>query len=347
MRRKNRDEPTGILKFSPKLSEPEKLEQRKLNSIELRVKSHKLIELNHGWEKAISYSQYSTYVKCPHQWKLSYVDRLNPYKDTIYTIFGTAMHETLQHYLTVMYERSAVHADAVIDLPVYFQERLMTLYRDAYDKTKTHFTDPEELRSFYEDGVNILRYFSRNRDKYFKNEGFKLVGVEIPILTNVKGNIYIKGFIDLVIYDENQDKIIIFDLKTSSRGWDKEKKDQLKIEQVLFYKEYFSKQYSWDVEKIDVQFLILKRKIYENAQFPIPRIQQFIPPSGKTKRTKAVENLERFISECFEKDGKHKVDKTYVKIVGMESCQYCPYCDKADLCDKNGNTSKKLKKIKI
>ena len=96
-------------------------------------------------------------------------------------------------------------------------------------------------------------------------------------------------------------------------------------------------------EKIEVIFLILKRKIYENAQFPIPRIQEFIPPAGKGKRVQAVENLDRFITECFDKDGKHK-DREYVKVVGMDSCKFCPYSDDATLCDKNKKPKQSKKK---
>ena len=37
-------------------------------------------------------------------WKLNYVDKLAEYSQSIYTLFGSAFHETLQAYLTIMYE---------------------------------------------------------------------------------------------------------------------------------------------------------------------------------------------------------------------------------------------------
>ena len=44
--------------------------------------------------------------------------------------------------------------------------------------------------------------------------------------------------------DTELDKIYIYDIKTSTRGWnDTEKKDDSKIAQILLYKEYFSKQF--------------------------------------------------------------------------------------------------------
>ena len=63
--------------------------------------------------KKISYSQWSMYEKCPQQWKLSYIDKLAPFSSSIDTCFGTAFHETMQHYLTVMYTDSVKRADAL------------------------------------------------------------------------------------------------------------------------------------------------------------------------------------------------------------------------------------------
>ena len=60
----------------------------------------------------ISYSQISMYNDCPLRWKLNYVDRLSISESNIHLIFGTAMHEVLQNYFTIMYEHSVKAADA-------------------------------------------------------------------------------------------------------------------------------------------------------------------------------------------------------------------------------------------
>ena len=59
----------------------------------------------------ISYSQYTMYANCPRMWKLNYIDKLAEYSQSIHTLFGSAFHETLQAYLTIMYKESAVAAD--------------------------------------------------------------------------------------------------------------------------------------------------------------------------------------------------------------------------------------------
>ena len=54
----------------------------------------------------ISYSSLSTYNKCPKLWELMYLRNEVPFTQNIYTCFGTAMHETIQEWLTVMYHDS-------------------------------------------------------------------------------------------------------------------------------------------------------------------------------------------------------------------------------------------------
>mgnify|MGYP000548046776 CR=1 FL=1 len=97
--------------------------------------------------KTVSFSQYQIYKNCPHQWYLNYVKKLQPFKPSIHLIFGTAFHETLQNYLQVMFDKSAIEADK-IHLPTYFKTKLMELYKaNAY---AGHFSTPEELSEFYE-----------------------------------------------------------------------------------------------------------------------------------------------------------------------------------------------------
>ena len=84
-------------------------------------------------ERKISYSQFSMYSQCPKHWELAYAKNLRTYSQSIHTIFGTAMHETLQHYLTVMYEKSVKEADA-IDLHAMLKQYMVDLYKEAVSK---------------------------------------------------------------------------------------------------------------------------------------------------------------------------------------------------------------------
>ena len=307
--------------------------KKKLSEIELRIKNYQKPEINHAFQRSVSYSQFSMWASCPHKWYLTYVENKQPYQASIHTVFGTAFHETIQSYLETMYNISGAAADRM-DLEELFQAKFSEIYSKEYKKMGSHFTTPQEMGEFYEDAVAIMKWIKKNRNILFSIRRVKLLGIEIPILTNVANNVFLKGFIDFVLYDEDLDKIYIYDIKTSTRGWgDREKKDDSKIAQVLLYKEYFSKQFGTDVEKIEVEFFIVKRKIYEQSEYPIPRVQSFKPASGKNKRKGAVDNFQAFIKDCFDEGGKHQI-KSYIKNVGESACKWCPYNDKPELCDK-------------
>lgn len=306
---------------------------KKLSEIELKIKNYQKPEINHAFQRSVSYSQFSMWASCPHKWYLTYVENKQPYQASIHTVFGTAFHETIQDYITVMYNESGAAADRM-NLIELFQDKFREVYSKEYKAAGAHFTNPVQMGEFFEDAIAILNFIQKNRNKLFTIRKMRLLGIEIPLLLNVANNIFLKGFIDFVLYDEDLDKVYIYDIKTSTRGWsDSEKKDDNKIAQILLYKEYFSKQFGFDVEKIEVEYFIVKRKIWEQSEYAIPRTQSFKPASGKNKRKQAVENFQSFIKDCFDDGGKPQM-KSYLKNVGESSCKWCPYKDSPDLCDK-------------
>lgn len=280
----------------------------------------------------VSYSQYSQYTQCQRQWYLNYGLGLRENKPSINLTFGTAFHETIQNFLDVMYNKSVKEAES-INLSEDFKTRFIQVYKKTLE-TNEHFSKPEELQEFYNDAIAILDYFSKNRKKYFNLKGTELVGIEFGINTPVVNNINVKGAIDLILYDKELDKYIIYDIKTSTRGWsDKEKKDQTKINQILLYKRYFGQLKNIPEDKIEVVFFIVRRKVYENSDFPIPRISEFKPANGKKKVAEAVDSLTNFIKEVYDDAGK-VIPKDY-KPNPTKLCNWCPYNNKPDLCNKN------------
>lgn len=307
--------------------------KQKLTEIELKLKNHTPPELNHAFHKTVSYSQFSIYTKCPHQWYLTYVENKQPYQATIHTVFGTAIHETIQEYVDNMYVLSGAAADRM-NLHEIFQNKFSELYTEEYKKVGSHFSTPTEMGEFYEDAVNLLNYVKKNRKKIFTTKGVKLLDIELPLLIKVSNNIFLKGFIDVVFYDVDTNKVQIWDFKTSKSSWsDEQKKDEIKQYQLLLYKHYFSKQYDFPIENIEVKFVILKRKIWEKSEYPQPRVQNVIPPSGTNKMNKCLTVFNDFIKNSFDEFGKPQI-KSYIKNVGESSCKWCPYRDDITLCDK-------------
>lgn len=277
-------------------------------------------------QKSISYSQTLSYNTCPHQWALSYIKGLQIYKPSIHTVFGTALHEVVQEWLTELYEGSVKKATEM-DLGALLEEKLYTIYAQEKEKYGEHFSSSAELSEFHNDGVEILKYVKKKRSAYFGTKYLKLVGVEIPLLHQLADNIFFKGYIDIVLYDTQDDRYIIFDIKTSTSGWSEyAKKDDKKIAQLLLYKEFLAKQFSIDVEKVDVKYFIVKRKVPDDPMYPAMgrRIQEFVPPSGKIKRGQATNALFKFIEDAFDKEGRY-IDKDYEQRPSKSNCMFCNY----------------------
>jgi len=286
--------------------------------------------------KTISYSQFALYNECPWKWKLMYIDKHKPDAQSIHLTFGTAMHEALQHYLTVAFEQSAKEADRM-DLSGYLYQRLVENYKLNLEKNHgIPFTNRMEMDEFYRDGVEILEFIRKKRTEYFPTKNYRLLGMEVPLLEKVGDyNVYLMGFIDMVILDERDNKITVYDFKTSARGWgDKEKKDENKKAQIIIYKEFFSKQYGVSIENIDVIFFILKRKLWEKTDFAQKRVQLFSPASGKVTRKKVLDKLFEFVDKAFTKDGQFRTDTEHYPIAGdMDAnCKYCPFKKDHKLC---------------
>ena len=308
----------------------------KVPSIVKRIQSYAPQEVNYAFQKNISYSQFSIFKECPHKWELLYKDGLQQYSSTIHTVFGTAMHEALQHYITIMFEQSAAEADR-FNIEEYFEERFRETYLKEYkSNSSTHFSSSVEMREFFDDGIAIIDFFKKKRGQYFSKRGWFLVACELPIVIapdNKFKNVLYKGYLDLVLYHEPTNTFKIIDFKTSTRGWnDKTKKDEGKQFQLILYKNFFSKQFNIPEDSIEVEFFILKRKIWEESEFPQSRIQEFAPPSGKIKMKKAVTALNEFIEHSFNQDGTYKDNKYPITV--NENCKYCPFNDKRDLCSK-------------
>jgi hypothetical protein len=309
----------------------------KVPSIIKQIRDFKPIEINYAVHKTISYSQLSMYLSCPKKWALQYRDGHKIYTPSINMTFGTSIHESVQHYLHTMYETSGAEADR-LDLENHFEERFRENYSKEYkNNSNVHFSDSGEMREFFDDGLAILDFIKKKRNEYFSKRDWHLVGIEIPIVMSPNPkypNILYNGFIDLVLYHEPTNEFIIYDIKTSARGWgDKEKKDEIKQFQILLYKNYFSKQFNVPIENISVKFFILKRKIWEESEFPQKRIQEFIPANGKTKLNRANTALNDFVEDIFNIDGTFKTTDFQAQ-PSKSNCMYCPFKNKKELCDK-------------
>jgi hypothetical protein len=135
-----------------------------------------------------------------------------------------------------------------------------------------------------------------------------------------------------VLYHEPTNKFHILDIKTSTSGWNaKAKKDEDKQFQLILYKKFFSETFNVPLENIDIEFFIVKRRLYESEDYVIPRIQQFIPASGKVKMNRATKALDEFITKAFDQKGYAEVNHLPTPDNPNNNCNWCPF-HKTHLC---------------
>ena len=90
-----------------------------------------------------------------------------------------------------------------------------------------------------------------------------------------------KGFIDLVVHSNKDEKVHLIDWKTCSWGWRREKKnDKVMAYQLVMYKHFYSQKYDVDPKDIDCHFVLLKRTAKPGNKVEFVRI------TAAKKRTK-------------------------------------------------------------
>ena len=282
-------------------------------------------------KKVVSFSQYSKWFKCPHSWYLDYVKGLRKYEHNLTLSYGNAIHETIQKYVETLYTKGMLKA-TTLDLKSFFIDK----YVEDLMNEGVKFEEAE-LEEFVEDGIALIEEFKQASVclQHFPPDKYEFLGVEDELSLPLTHNVDYSGFIDLVLREKATGRIKIFDFKTARLGWNTYQMEDLsKTSQLVLYKALYSKKHNIPVTKIDVEFFILKRKLYENVRYKQSRIQIFRPDSSQKEVTRVVTHFNQFITECFNQDGTYRQDRElYPKIPGKNksNCKYCLH--KGVTCD--------------
>ena len=286
----------------------------------------------------VSFSQYSTFSTCPRMYKHQYIDKLGESSSNIHTIFGTACHEVIQHYLSVFYGVSKKQAGEL-----NLDKMLLESMRKEFVKENEKMSEGTpctqlELEEFFGDGRRIIEWFVKHVDKLYTKSGYELVGIEVPLNYEIKPGVHFIAFVDIILREIGSGEIVIIDLKTSTSGWNKyQKEDKIKNAQILIYKKFYSDLFAIPMQKIRVEFQIMKRKLSEDSPYPIPRISKHIPANGKPSVMKAYDEFMVFIDTVFDEVGDRRLNIEYIKTPGKnkKNCKYCEFFERK-ICDGVG-----------
>jgi hypothetical protein len=285
-------------------------------------------------KKTVSFSQFSSWWTCPYKWYRDNVLKEKVFEDSIHMSFGTAIHETIQAYLTAYLNVSEEEANKIDQMGMF-----VAAFKREVTKKNLKYT-PEKFAEFTEDGKAILAEFlSPAQVRYhFPRDKWELVGIEKKFILPLNGNVNLDARLDLVLREKLSGDIRIVDLKTATNAWTAyQKEDFTKISQLLLYKAAYSKAENIPLGKIHVEFIILKRKFYDDnkTNYEQTHIQVFKPSAFQDNILQVVKEFRHFVEYSFTPDGVHKSDARYPKIPGKNqgNCKYCIY-GKNGKCDK-------------
>jgi hypothetical protein len=290
--------------------------------------------------KVISFSQLSLYNSCPRRWKLKYIDKVRLDKQSIHLVYGTAIHEILQTYLYVGFNDTMVNADK-LNFTQMLRDKLINGVRKIRETNTPNNITKDQVIEYLSAGVQALEWFRKRRAHYFQKKNHELIGIETPIMNEIIPNVYFNGYIDLVVRDKRDGEYLLYDLKTSTRGWNKwDKRNIDKYGQLLLYKHYFMVNNDIpkeEIKKVKPIYFILKKELKDLSEYGVTdkHIQEFTPANGKIKLKQVNESVESFSKSCFTEEGKYNTNRGYTAVAGKDgwNCKFCPYKDRHDLCN--------------
>ena len=142
-----------------------------------------------------SFSRLNSFYNCPYEWYKDYVE-CNPRKQGFYGSGGGFSHSILEKY-----EKNELD---MWDLPAYFEEHFTE--EVPYDAPPNKYKDLKQ--DWYDSVLDYFNNIDLPIDKY------EVVGVEKQVDFNI-GKYPFIGFIDLLLRDPEDGKLILCDHKTS------------------------------------------------------------------------------------------------------------------------------------
>lgn len=261
-------------------------------------------------KNALSFSEIKTWLDCGWRHKLVYIDKLSKYEDSIFSNFGTIVHQTCEHYLKT---REMKKDECLEQLTKTWNEKG---YPNVPNWPSYNSAVPE-LDYWLDTTASILDAVPAFLDETFPDWTF--VDAEERVEVPIPGSeVNFKGFIDVVIKVPRGKGHVYYllDWKTSGpRGWSSEKiRDPNVNLQLRLYKDFWSQKHNVPMKDIRCGFVLLKRLEPDPKQRKATK-PSFIPVSVGPK---AVESARKSI---------RNIVTSLMKSVFIKNRTSCTFCE--------------------
>ncbi len=207
---------------------------------------------------SISFSEFSTYLQCPHKWYLVYGLKYRSEQNEE-LLFGSVIHKVIEEIVQKpMFARKSF-------LPMTFKSVLKNELAKIEDiNFLERFSSSHWPYTFVNKGVPLIEkldFQNRFKDYDVVEVEHKLDGFTISEYDDM---IFVfKGYIDLILKNKTTGKYLFLDWKTSNKPWDIKAKLRDNPDfytQLGFYKYFYSKKMGLDLKEIETKFYNLPRE---------------------------------------------------------------------------------------
>jgi hypothetical protein len=130
------------------------------------------------------------------------------------------------------------------------------------------------------------------------------------------------GFLDVVLKDLESDEYTVIDIKTSTKGWNKFKRQDTKLtNQLAAYKHFFAEDMGVGAGDVKTRFLICQR---QTNKWQPRHVSEFVPDTGPERRAEFLGWMEEMLDEGLD-GSERRADAPLEPRPEKFRCVWCPF----------------------
>lgn len=180
----------------------------------------------------LSYSQVFTYLGCSLKYRFQYVEKRKPERKSISLLFGGALHDVIERFYLKAKTRGEYEN---LNTLTEFFENVLRLRLDSCEVPVFYKKETPDADSAVKMGKSLIETFYENVDL----DGYQIVEAELPLKAElydengISTGFKLYGILDLLLFDENQQRLVVVDTKTAAKP-----KSQSNVDEDLQFSSY-------------------------------------------------------------------------------------------------------------